>query len=65
VEVLDGDADPDTVVVQDTVPASHSWAWMSCDDLARHFLRRAAQELMVRLKREYDFIILDAPPVLR
>ena len=64
-EVLDGEADPDAAVVQDTVPGLAVLGLDAPVVTSRDiFSGRAAQELMARLKTEYDFVILDAPPVL-
>jgi succinoglycan biosynthesis transport protein ExoP len=65
VEVLDGEADPAAAVVQDTVPGlvvlGLGAPVVTSRDL---FSGRAARELMAQLKTAYDFVILDAPPVL-
>jgi capsular exopolysaccharide synthesis family protein len=65
VEVLDGEADADAAVVQDTVPGLAVLGLDAPVVTSRDvFSGKAAQELMARLKAEYDFVILDAPPVL-
>lgn len=64
-QVLEGQSDPQTAIVEDTVPGV---TFLGVD--APVFTSRdmfsgpAAQELMRRLKAEYDFVIMDTPPVL-
>jgi capsular exopolysaccharide synthesis family protein len=65
VEVLEGQSDLRKAILQDVVPgltllASGRPAFSPRDI----FSGRRAQEVLSRLKTEYDFVILDAPPVL-
>jgi Mrp family chromosome partitioning ATPase len=65
IEVLDGGTDPQAAVVQDSVPGLTFLGLDAPVFTSRDmFSGRAAQELMTRLKAEYDFIIMDTPPVL-
>lgn len=64
-EVLEGESDPHAASVEDTVPGltvlgADAPVFTSRD----MFSGPAARQMMARLKEEYDFIILDTPPVL-
>jgi capsular exopolysaccharide synthesis family protein len=65
VEVLHGDVDPYGAIVPDVVPG------LSLLGLERPvfttrdlFSSKEVRDLLDRLRRDYDFIVLDAPPVL-
>jgi capsular exopolysaccharide synthesis family protein len=64
-EVLEGETDPRKAIVQDVVPGltflGSDGPVFSPRDI---FSGPRTQEVLNRLKSEYDFVILDAPPVL-
>jgi Mrp family chromosome partitioning ATPase len=64
-EVLDGGLDPYSAIVPDTVPGLSLLGLDTPVFTARDlFSGEGARELLARLRRDYDFIVLDAPPVL-
>jgi capsular exopolysaccharide synthesis family protein len=65
VEVLDGQTDPHAAIVKDTVPGL---TFLGLDGPVftprDMFSGQAARQMIARLKSEYDFIIMDTPPVM-
>jgi capsular exopolysaccharide synthesis family protein len=65
VQVLDGEVEPHKAIMDDVVPGltflGLDGPFLTSRDL---FSAPAARGLIDRLKTEYDFIILDAPPLL-
>ncbi len=64
-QVLDGQSDPEAALVQDVVPGL---SIMGTDAPmftgADVFAGPGARDLLAQMRRRFDFIILDAPPVL-
>jgi capsular exopolysaccharide synthesis family protein len=64
-EVLEGAIDPHAAIVQDVVPGLSLLGLDSPVFTARDlFSGESARALIDRLKEDYDFIVLDAPPIL-
>jgi capsular exopolysaccharide synthesis family protein len=64
-EVLEGAIDPQTAIVPDVVPGLSLLGLDSPVFTARDlFSGESARALIDRLKEDYDFIVLDAPPIL-
>ncbi|HEX7887226.1 MAG TPA: polysaccharide biosynthesis tyrosine autokinase [Phenylobacterium sp.] len=64
-DVLDGAADPQTALENDVVPGLTVLGEGSPIFTPRDmFSGQAARDLLRRLEQEYDYVILDAPPVL-
>jgi capsular exopolysaccharide synthesis family protein len=64
-EVLDGAIDPQSAIIPDVVPGLSLLGLESPVFTARDlFSGKTARALIERFKADYDFIILDAPPIL-
>jgi capsular exopolysaccharide synthesis family protein len=65
IEVLDGDIDPYGAIVPDVVPGLSLLGLERPVFTSRDlFSSKEVRDLLDRLRRDYDFIVLDAPPVL-
>lgn len=65
VEVLHGDADPYGAIVPDVVPGLSLLGLEHPVFTSRDlFSSKEVRDLLARLRRDYDFVVLDAPPVL-
>jgi capsular exopolysaccharide synthesis family protein len=64
-EVLDGDIDPYGAILSDVVPGLSLLGLEKPVFTARDlFSSKEVRDLLDRLRQDYDFIVLDAPPVL-